>query len=128
MTTNHTLKHQDTMASHASIPAPPPPTPPHKCDQEHRLTACENRSDDHSDRIRDAELALQNGRVEFAEIKKDLAAIQLALAELKVQLAAKPSDWQQKIVDALIFWAVPLVAGGILWSIVKSGQVPGVHP
>ena len=112
------------MASHHEIPA----QAAHKCDQEHRLTALEKRADDQSNRLRDAETALHNGRVEFAEIRRDLAAIQLALAELKVQIAARPSDWPQKIVDALIFWAVPLVGGGILWSIFKSGQVPGVHP
>lgn len=113
------------MGSHTAIPTPTPSA--HKCDQEHRIGALETRAEDHHGRIRDAETALHNGRVEFAEIKKDLAAIQLALAELKVQIAARPSDWQQKVVDALIFWAVPLVCGGVLWSIVKSGQVPGVH-
>ncbi len=102
--------------------------PDHHCDQAHRLLTIEAEQSKQNTRLDNAETALHSGRVEFAEIKKDLAAIQLALAELKVQIAAKPGDWQQKIVDALIFWAVPLVCGGVLWSIVKSGQVPGVHP
>jgi hypothetical protein len=100
--------------------------PIHECSQEHRLAALEHRMDDHSTRMREAENALHDGRVEFAEIKKDLAQIMAALVEMKAQIAAKPSDWQQKVVDALIFWAVPLVGGGVLWSIVRSGQVPGV--
>jgi predicted nucleic acid-binding Zn-ribbon protein len=102
--------------------------PIHECSQEHRLAALEHRMDDHSTRMREAENALHDGRVEFAEIKKDLAQIMAALVEMKAQIASKPSDWQQKVVDALIFWAVPMIGGGILWSIVRSGQVPGVTP
>jgi len=102
--------------------------PIHECSQEHRLAAVEHRLDDQSTRLREAEGALHDGRVEFAEIRKDLAQIMLTLAELKVQIAGKPSDFWGKVQDSAIFWATPLICGGILWSIFKSGQVPGVTP
>jgi hypothetical protein len=109
------------MSSRDNIPKP------HDCVQEDRLSALEKRADDHSDRIKLAEARLNDGRVEFAEIRKDLAALAVTLAEIKVALADRNGDLWAKVRDALIFWLVPIVGGAILFSIVKSGQVPGVH-
>jgi hypothetical protein len=105
----------------------PPPAPPHECDQEQRLTSLEKAQDDQGSRIRDCEAALSDGRVQFAEVRKDLSQIMVSLVELKAQIAGTSPVWE-KIRDAAIFWAVPLIGGAILWAIVRSGQVPGVHP
>jgi len=92
-----------------------------------RILRIEETQGEHQERLREHDTALNAGQVTFAEIRKDLAQIMLALAELKAQLAARPADLWTKVSDASVFWAVPLVLGSLLWAIVKSGQVPGVH-
>lgn len=112
------------MASRDNLP------PAYPCEaHDHRLSALEKRSDDHSSRISKAETALADGRVEFAEVRKDLAAIQLALAEIKVALSARkdPTAWD-KVSDAAIHWLVPVAMLALMWAIARSGQIPGVAP
>lgn len=93
-----------------------------------RILRIEETQEEHHEQLREHDAALHAGQVTFAEIRKDLAQIMLALAELKAQIAARPADIWSKVCDASVFWAVPLVLGSLLWAIVKSGQVPGVHP
>ena len=93
-----------------------------------RIMRIEETQGEHQERLREHDTALNAGQVTFAEIRKDLAQIMLSLVELKVQLASKPANVWGKIGDAVVFWAVPLAMSGLLWAIVKSGQVPGVHP
>ena len=93
-----------------------------------RLLRIEETQGEHDARLREHDVTLSKGQVTFEGIRKDLAQIVLSLAELKVQLAARPADIWGKIGDSIVFWAVPLAMSGVLWAIVKSGQVPGVHP
>lgn len=104
-----------TMASHPAIPAHPDP-----CTQERRIIALEEKQSEHSDTLAD-------GRVRFAEIQRDLAQIQVTLAEIKAQLAGKTADWVITLRDAAINWIALAVLGGLFWAVVKSGAA-GVAP
>jgi uncharacterized coiled-coil protein SlyX len=96
------------------------------CLLEPRLTAAEKRADAHSVRIERTETALADGRVQFAEVRKDLQALTSALqslvTEVRAERAAKPT-FLNKVADAAIHWGVPLVLGGLLWAIVQSRAV-----
>jgi hypothetical protein len=105
------------VASRDNIP------PIHVCDQAHRLSALEHRADDHSDRITKAETALGDGRVQFAEIRKDLAQIQALLMEMR----AGKQGFADKAIDAAIHWGVPAVIVALIYAIAKSGQIGGVQ-
>lgn len=98
-------------------------SPTHECSQEHRIAALEHRSDDHSGRIREAETALGDGRVQFAEIRKDLAQIQVLLLEMR----AGKQSFADKAIDAAIHWGVPAVIVAMIYAIAKSGQIGGVQ-
>jgi hypothetical protein len=65
--------------------------PPHECQHGKRL-------DDHSDRITRAEAALADGRVTFAELRKDLGAIAEKVGAL----------------TAAAWWLVGLMVAGLL--------------
>ncbi len=106
--------------------------PHHACDQEHRLVALERARDDHSGRLRDAEKSLGDGRVEFAELRKDLQAATRAIEALtervgKAMEEKKNAVWE-KVLDAVIHWGVPAIIVALLWVFAKSGQIPGVPP
>lgn len=113
------------------IPNPhhtPRPADPH-CDQLHRLDKIERRLDKH-------DALLGDGRNEFTAIRKDIQHLLEAINGMRVQLekviatqAESKVPLSQKIQDAVIFWAVPIVGGALLWAIMASGQIPkGVHP
>lgn len=107
----------------------PPRTPvpdEHECTQQHRLLALEQRASGHSDRIAKAEAQLIEGRIQFAAILKDLAQIQTTLVKMEAAMSEKDRGIGSKIMDAVIFWAVPVVCGSFLWVIVNSGQIPGI--
>jgi len=111
------------MASHSATPTPHP-----DCTQAHRLDSMEERIHDHGVALTQHAIALTDGKIEFASIKKDLALILQNQVELKASIADR-SPIVGKIIDALIFWAVPIIGGGVLWAIKMSGQIPaGVHP
>ncbi len=102
----------------------------HKCDQLHRLDKIERRLERH-------EAMLSDGRNEFTAVRKDIQHLTEAINAMRVQLEkviatqaeVKPTPISQKIQDAVIFWAVPIVGGALLWAIMASGQIPrGVHP
>jgi len=94
----------------------------HKCDQAHRLTTLERRID----RVDDA---IADGRVSFAEIRKDIQQATHAIAALAEQIRSQSEQRvQARIIDALIFWAVPLLGGAALWAVAKSSQIPGIIP
>jgi uncharacterized coiled-coil protein SlyX len=101
------------------------------CPLEHRLDAAERRADAQSERITRAESQLGDGRVQFAELRKDLqalnASLQQVLAELRAAQAARPTAWD-KVRDAAIHWGVPVVIGALLFAVARSGQIPGVAP
>lgn len=82
---------------------------------------------DHSARHREAEVALAEGRTEFAVLRKDIHGATAALTDLaqrvSAMIASRPSA-VEKIQDALIHWGVPLVGGGILWAVVQSKAHP----
>lgn len=46
----------------------------------------------------------------------------------ELEKAGKGQGYGATAVNALIFWAVPLIGGGVLYSIFKSGGIPGAHP
>lgn len=99
------------------------------CKQEHQIAAMVQRLNEHSSTLSQHAVALTDGKIEFASIKKDLALIIQGQMELKQSIAAKPSDVWGKVLDAIIFWAVPIIGGAVLWLIKASGQIPvGVHP
>ncbi len=93
---------------------------PHDCSQEYRLSKLEERLEAHHER-------LGAGDVGFAEVRRDIAQVQATLARIEITLAEKQHNTLDQVKSAAIFWAVPLVGGGILYSIFKSGQIPGVH-
>lgn len=98
----------------------------HDCTQDQRLDRIERDVAAHDTRIKAAEDALAAGAVVFAEVRKDLAQIQLTLAEIRAKQEAGPSLYE-KLVDAAIHWGVPAAILGIVWVLAKSGQVPRVH-
>lgn len=115
------------------IPNPHPHHTPrpadHQCDQLQRLDKIERRLDKH-------DVLLSDGRSEFTAISKDIQHILGAINRMQMQLekviatqAEIKVPLSQKIQDAVIFWAVPIVGGALLWAIMASGQIPkGVHP
>ena len=96
------------------------------CALEPRLCAAEKRADAQSMRLERTETALADGRVQFAEVRKDIQALTHALqalvTEVQTDRATKPKAWD-KIADAVIHWGVPLVLGALLWAIVQSRAV-----
>lgn len=92
-----------------------------------RMDALEKRIDGHSEKIERHDQRLSLGDVGFAEVRKDIHAMTAAISalstEVKLAIAANQVNWGQEICKASIFWAVPLIGGGILWSIVHSGAV-----
>ena len=78
--------------------------PKHECDQIGTLA-------DHEDRLDQVERSLNDGRVTFAEIRKDLAVVQATVTAINAKLDSRGSIGA-KIVDALVFWAVPAVGTG----------------
>jgi hypothetical protein len=112
----------------ASSPHHTPLPSEHRCDQDARLDSMEERIHDHGVALTQHAVALTDGKIEFASIKKDLAQIIQNQMELKASIADR-SPIMGKVIDALIFWAVPICGGGLLWVIKMSGQIPtGVHP
>lgn len=97
------------------------------CPLEPRLIAAEKRADAQSSRIERTESALADGRVQFAEVRKDIqaltSALQALVTEVQTDRAAKPKAWD-KIADAAIHWGVPLVLGALLWAIFESRREP----
>lgn len=100
-----------------------------------RLHALERRTDDHSTRIRASETQLADGRVEFAEIRKDIQAATVAVVHLTNQVEralTQSPGYGQKVIEALIFWAVPILGSALIWLVVQSGQVqvraPAITP
>jgi hypothetical protein len=93
---------------------------PHDCQMEHRLTKLEDRVESHQTRF-------GAGDVSFAEVRRDIAQVQATLVRIEATLAEKVQTTVDMFKSAAIFWAVPMVGGGILYSIFKSGQIPGVH-
>ena len=68
-------------------------------------------------------------KLETAEAERSQQATALALLAQKAQAAesSKPGIGG-KIIDALIFWAVPLAGACVLWLIKAAGQIPaGAH-
>lgn len=105
------------MGSSPNHPAPPP----HACPHDQRIDRLEARADVH-------DIALTDGKIEFASIKKDLASIQATLAKIEERLEKVGNGYGAMAINAAIFWIVPLIGGGILYSIFKSGGIPGAHP
>ena len=90
------------------------PLDTHKCDQSHRIYALETKQEKML-----AELA--DGRVSFAELRKDIHAATKAIEEVVAQLKeSRAQNIPDKIRDALIFWLVPLVGSGVLWAILQA--------
>lgn len=68
---------------------------------------------------------LQSAQVERAAQATSLALLTQRAAAADAQKATVGS----KILDAVIFWAVPIVGGSALWLVKAAGQIPaGVHP
>ena len=84
-------------------------SPKHECDQIGTLA-------DHEERLDQVERSLNDGRVTFAEIRKDLAVVQSTVTAINAKLDERGSIGA-KIQDALIFWAVPAIGTGTLLAI-----------
>jgi hypothetical protein len=110
--------------------------PPHK-------TTCGRDLCQHDQDIRSMQKAIErhseelaNGRVDFAEIRKDLQAITSVLQRLEgvvhsalSQFSATKFDVWDKVKESVIFWLVPLCGTAFLWVLWASKQIPGaVHP
>jgi hypothetical protein len=93
----------------------------------HRVDALERRVETHSEKIERHDQRLSLGDVGFAEVRKDIHAMTAAIGNLanrvELAIAANQVNWAQEVGKALVFWLVPLIGGGILWAIVKSGAV-----
>jgi hypothetical protein len=100
------------------------PTKP-GCDA--RLADHSRRLDEHDVKIERHEQRLSLGDVGFAEVRKDIQAMTMAITNLanrvELAIAANQVNWSQEAGKACVFWIVPLVGGGLLWSIVHSGAV-----
>lgn len=101
---------------------------PHDCPHEHRLASMEERIHDHGTALTQHAIALTDGKIEFASIKKDLAQILQNQITMQAKLDAKPSGLGDKITDSAIHWGVPAIIVALLWVFAKSGQIPGVAP
>lgn len=109
------------MANHPATPHP-------DCTQAHRLDSMEERIHDHGLALTQHAVALTDGKIEFASIKKDLAQILQNQITMQAKMDAKPSNIGEKIADAAIHWCVPAIILGLLYVFAKSGQIPGVAP
>lgn len=97
----------------------PHPTPP--CDLHgQRLDALDARADDHSDRLRDAEKALGDGRVEFANLHKDVSALTEKVSEL--------TDAIKSAVRWVLGTVGTIAVGALLWALVQSQAAPKASP
>jgi septal ring factor EnvC (AmiA/AmiB activator) len=105
---------------------------PRHCEEhETRISALEKRADDHTADIRKVNEAIADGRVGFAELKKDIQAATTAITDLthevKASNASRPST-MDKVKDAAIHWCVPALIVGALWVFSKTGIIPGGKP
>ncbi len=63
-----------------------------------------------------------------AERQAQATALALLAQRASDTEAAKPTIGS-KVLDAIIFWAVPIIGGSLLWLIKAAGQIPaGFHP
>jgi uncharacterized coiled-coil protein SlyX len=102
------------------------------CDEhDTRICALEKRADEHSASIRKMNSDISEGRVLFAELKKDIFAVTKAINDLTVEVkavnASKPTN-MDKAVDAAIHWLVPALIVAALWVFSKAGIIPGATP
>jgi hypothetical protein len=99
------------MTSHNAAPAVTQPFT-HPCTQQDLLEKINEKLDIIIERLArgDTAIALHDHRI--SELEK----------------AGKGQGYGITAVNALIFWAVPIIGGGILYSIFKSGGIPGAHP
>jgi septal ring factor EnvC (AmiA/AmiB activator) len=85
-------------------------------------------------RVERLERRVGEGNVEFAELRKDISSLTLAIADLKalvdkvLEAALAPSPFAAQIKAALLSWSVPAAIISILWLLAHSGQIPGVKP
>lgn len=82
--------------------------------------------------IEDHARALSDGRVTFNQLTNQLGQVIDGLRRLEAQAAqsAELRGWHAVAAElrgAVIFWAVPVVFGAVLWLIVAAGQVPGAR-
>ena len=85
-----------------------------------RVAALERRIDDHS-----AKIEKHNDRLHQGDIVIDrlTTAVDRLTTTVEVAINASKPNWGQKVVEALIFWAVPVLGTAALWAIAKSGAV-----
>ena len=88
----------------------------HRCDQAHRLHSLERKTEELGRELSD-------GRVVFAELRKDIHAVTTAIENLAAQIQNAPQVTAlDKARDAAIFWLVPLALSGLFWAIVQSKE------
>ena len=93
-----------------------------------RLTALEKRQETHSDRIAKTEQSLGDGRVEFANTRKDIQQLTSTIESAIKRMDAITSagiNWMDKIKESLILWGVPTGAYMLYWVVKSSGAI---HP
>lgn len=81
-----------------------------------RMDALEKRIDEHSDRIEKHAERLHQGDIVIDRLVTSVDRLSETIESMK-------PNWQQKVGEAFVFWAVPLVGGGVLWAIFHSGAI-----
>ena len=81
------------------------------------------RIDHHSARIAAAEQRLAHGQVSHSEMRADIRRVADALDGLIARFdSSQDEGWIVDLRRALIFWAVPILGGGLMWAVVQSGS------
>lgn len=90
------------------------PLDTHKCDQSHRIYTLEVKQEKMLEELAD-------GRVSFAELRKDIHAATRAIEEVVAQLKeSRAQGVTDKIRDAVIFWLVPVILSALSWAVFQS--------
>lgn len=96
-------------------------------DHGQRISALEKQGDNHADKIDRHNQRLSLGDVGFAEVRKDIhvmtEAIKNLASRVEIAIFVNQVNWMQEAGKSVVFWLVPLIGGGLLWSIVHSGAV-----
>lgn len=86
----------------------------------------EKRMEDHSEKFEKHDQRLGLGDVGFAEVRKDIHAMTIAINALandvKNAILSNRTNWWEEIVKAGVFWIVPVIGMAIFWAVIQSGS------
>lgn len=98
----------------------------HFCVQERRIRDIERDNREMRERLGQGDVCIATLRSSVDSLKASVDRLDCSVNEL-----SKPNAVMQKVVDAVIQWAVPAIILIIVWALVKSGAInvqPDVHP